>query len=117
MTAPPSSRLGVALPLSLVVECNAGCACDPATCGNRVVQGGIPGHVALEVFRAGATKGWGCRSRTAIAAGTFVAAYVGEVMADEDAERTGLAGPTGAHAPPPCSRTRNAHSTDYHPGR
>ncbi|KAK9108768.1 hypothetical protein Sjap_016828 [Stephania japonica] len=62
----------------VVYECSSMCSCD-TTCANRVLQNGL--RVKLEVFKT-VDKGWGLRAREAIARGTFVCEYIGEVSND-----------------------------------
>lgn len=64
-------------------ECNAMCRCGDG-CENRVVQRGL--QVRLEVFKT-AKKGWGVRALEAIAEGTFVCEYAGEVLGFAEARR------------------------------
>lgn len=69
----------------LVYECNSSCKCD-ATCHNRVLQKGV--QVKLEIFKT-EKKGWAVRAGEAIARGTFVCEYVGEVLNDVEANKRG----------------------------
>ncbi|OVA18624.1 SET domain [Macleaya cordata] len=67
----------------LVYECNSMCSCD-ITCRNRVLQNGV--KVKLEVFKT-ENKGWAVRAGEAIARGTFVCEYIGEVLNDQEANK------------------------------
>ena len=59
-------------------QCNYRCRCHKSVCRNRVVGRGV--REPLTVFRCTpVAKGWGVRARHPIAAGSFVAEYVGEV--------------------------------------
>lgn len=71
---------------SPVFECNALCGCSDSCC-NRVVQRGI--RLRLEVFSA-ENKGWGVRTLEAIARGTFVCEYAGEVIGFQEARHRQL---------------------------
>ncbi|CAN6486791.1 unnamed protein product [Victoria cruziana] len=70
----------------LVYECGPSCKCS-RSCHNRVSQHGI--RYQLEVFKT-EKRGWGVRSLSSIASGTFICEYVGELLHDTEAEqRTG----------------------------
>ncbi|SNX87404.1 uncharacterized protein MEPE_06114 [Melanopsichium pennsylvanicum] len=66
-----------------IFECNSKCPCADS-CRNRVVQKGKRAPLA---FCKTASKGWGIKATELIPAGTFVGAYGGELLADEEAER------------------------------
>ena len=89
------NRLGLLQSFSVIHECTDKCGCAPLStdapdgCGNRVLQRGIRPDVLLEVFRAGPDKGWGLRSRSFIATGTFVCEYVGELLTDTESNVRG----------------------------
>eukprot|EP01114_Cavostelium_apophysatum_P022211 TRINITY_DN7969_c0_g1_i1.p1 TRINITY_DN7969_c0_g1~~TRINITY_DN7969_c0_g1_i1.p1 ORF type:complete len:813 (+),score=65.56 TRINITY_DN7969_c0_g1_i1:34-2472(+) len=68
-----------------IYECSDKCHCDPKKCLNRVVQNGPTKH--LELFKD-AEKGWGLRTKEALAAGTFICEYFGEVMKVKDCKRS-----------------------------
>ncbi|KAJ2078059.1 hypothetical protein H4R24_004739 [Coemansia sp. RSA 988] len=70
-----------------LMECGPKCGCG-VTCSTRVVQQGS--GVKFEIRRY-AHKGWGVVTRAAIAHGTFIAEYVGELISFEEAEERGLA--------------------------
>ena len=63
-----------------VIECNSDCACEPARCGNRVVQAGPSNY--LRVVMVG-TKGWGVLAGKDIDTGDYVCEYAGEVIGEE----------------------------------
>ncbi|KAF3774344.1 Histone-lysine N-methyltransferase H3 lysine-9 specific [Nymphaea thermarum] len=70
----------------IVDECGPSCKCS-RSCYNRVSQHGM--RYPLEVFKT-ETRGWGVRSLSSIASGTFICEYVGELLRDTEAEqRTG----------------------------
>jgi len=64
----------------LIYECNEQCRCPPS-CRNGVTQRGLNTH--LEVFRT-SDKRWGVRSCDAIAAGTSICEYTGQVVSFEE---------------------------------
>ncbi|XP_042736795.1 histone-lysine N-methyltransferase SETMAR [Lagopus leucura] len=66
-----------------LLECNAMCRCGDG-CQNRVVQRGL--QVRLQVFKT-AKKGWGVRALEAVAEGSFVCEYAGEVLGFAEARR------------------------------
>ncbi|KAJ4955150.1 hypothetical protein NE237_011933 [Protea cynaroides] len=66
----------------LIYECGPSCKCPPS-CGNRVSQHGI--KFPLEIFQT-QSRGWGVRSRTSIACGSFICEYVGELLQEKEAE-------------------------------
>lgn len=66
----------------LIFECNHACSCW-RSCKNRVVQNGL--RVRLQLFRTD-EKGWGVRTLQDIPQGTFVCEYVGEIIAEDEAE-------------------------------
>uniref|UniRef100_A0A8C8G8B1 Euchromatic histone-lysine N-methyltransferase 1b n=1 Tax=Oncorhynchus tshawytscha TaxID=74940 RepID=A0A8C8G8B1_ONCTS len=66
----------------LIFECNHACSCW-RTCKNRVVQNGL--RVRLQLFRT-SRMGWGVRTLQEIPQGTFVCAYVGEIISDAEAD-------------------------------
>ena len=68
-----------------IAECWTSCKCGPH-CSNRVVQRGR--WVPLCIFRT-ENRGWGVKSVAHIPKGTFLAAYVGEVISDDEAEERG----------------------------
>jgi euchromatic histone-lysine N-methyltransferase len=68
----------------LVYECGPSCKCPP-TCHNRVSQRGI--KFRLQVFKT-KSMGWGVRTLDFIPNGSFVCEYTGELVKDEDAEKT-----------------------------
>ena len=72
---------------NFVFECHADCNCRAAACRNRVVGAGL--KLPLEVFHTGTDKGWGVRCRDKITKGTFVAAYGGEILTQDEAEERG----------------------------
>ncbi|KAJ2342339.1 hypothetical protein IWW50_005927 [Coemansia erecta] len=72
-------------PHTPLLECGPQCACD-MRCWTRVVQRGT--RVKLEIRRF-ARKGWGVVARGAVARGSFVAEYVGELITFEEAEARG----------------------------
>jgi len=67
----------------VLFECTPLCSCW-SICSNRLVQKGI--QFPLEVFKT-RTKGWGLRTLVAVAQGSFILSYVGELITDEEAER------------------------------
>ncbi|XP_063973561.1 histone-lysine N-methyltransferase SUV39H2-like isoform X2 [Diachasmimorpha longicaudata] len=67
-----------------IYECNKRCTCPP-DCKNRVVQRGS--MVNLCIFRTSNGRGWGVKTRKLIKKGTFITAYVGEVITNEEAEK------------------------------
>ena len=68
-----------------VFECNSHCKCA-STCPNRATQN--PPLSKLQVFETGQkAKGYGVKTLTSIAKGTFVAEYVGEIVSTADAKR------------------------------
>ncbi|GJW80410.1 histone H3-K9 methyltransferase [Tanacetum coccineum] len=70
----------------LVYECGPSCGCPPS-CYNRVTQHGI--KLKLEIFKT-ESRGWGVRSLSSIASGSFICEYIGELLEDSEAEkRTG----------------------------
>ncbi|KAF3771605.1 Histone-lysine N-methyltransferase H3 lysine-9 specific [Nymphaea thermarum] len=70
----------------IVDECGPSCKCS-RSCHNRVSQHGM--RYPLEVFKT-ETRGWGVRSLSSIASGTFICEYVGVLLRDTEAEqRTG----------------------------
>ncbi|KAJ2800854.1 hypothetical protein H4R20_003905 [Coemansia guatemalensis] len=70
-----------------LMECGPKCGCGK-DCSTRVVQQGS--GVKFEIRRF-AHKGWGVVTRAAIARGTFIGEYVGELISFEEAEERGLA--------------------------
>ncbi|XP_047079607.1 histone-lysine N-methyltransferase, H3 lysine-9 specific SUVH5-like [Lolium rigidum] len=68
----------------LIYECGPSCKCPP-TCHNRVSQRGI--KFRLQVFKT-KSMGWGVRTLDFIPNGSFVCEYTGELVKDEDAEKT-----------------------------
>ncbi|KAH8045719.1 SET domain-containing protein [Aureococcus anophagefferens] len=72
---------------NFVFECHDDCNCRAAACRNRVVGAGL--KLPLEVFHTGTDKGWGVRCRDKITKGTFVAAYGGEILTQDEAEERG----------------------------
>ena len=60
-----------------ICECNAHCGC-PANCAGRLVQWGM--QAPLEIYSAGAGKGFGVRCTVALARNTFVCEYAGEAV-------------------------------------
>jgi euchromatic histone-lysine N-methyltransferase len=68
----------------LIYECGPSCKC-PITCHNRVSQHGI--KFRLQVFKT-ESMGWGVRSLDFIPEGSFVCEYIGELLEDEDAEKS-----------------------------
>ena len=66
-----------------VFECNTCCSC-PATCQNRSSQ--KPPIPTLQIFQAG-RKNFGLRSLRAVAKGTYVGEYVGEIISTSEAKR------------------------------
>ena len=63
-----------------VYECNQRCSCHKQLCKNRVVGNGP--KLRLEVFRCeDPHKGWGVRCLDGIPTGTFIADYIGEILA------------------------------------
>ena len=70
-----------------VYECHDDCNCRAAACRNRVVGAGL--KLPLEVFHTGTDKGWGVRCGVDITKGTFVAAYGGEILTQDEAEERG----------------------------
>ncbi|KAJ2160550.1 hypothetical protein GGF46_002146 [Coemansia sp. RSA 552] len=70
-----------------LMECGPRCRCSSA-CRTRVVQRGS--DVRFEIRRF-AVKGWGVVTRTAVACGTFVAEYVGEILSYDETEARGKA--------------------------
>lgn len=72
-----------------IYECNYRCSCNANKCFNRVVGRGP--RERLEVFRChDPRKGWGVRCTTDLAAGTFIADYIGEIVPETESERRGL---------------------------
>lgn len=72
-----------------IYECNYRCACNVKLCRNRVVSNGPSQR--LEVFRcADPNKGWGVRCKDPLPPGTFIADYIGEIMAESAADQRGL---------------------------
>ncbi|XP_011309925.1 histone-lysine N-methyltransferase SUV39H2 isoform X1 [Fopius arisanus] len=69
-----------------IYECNKRCTCPP-DCKNRVVQRGS--MVNLCIFRTDNGRGWGVKTKKLIKKGTFITAYVGEVITNEEAEKRG----------------------------
>ncbi|KAL1493502.1 hypothetical protein AB1Y20_017207 [Prymnesium parvum] len=68
-----------------IFECNSSCSCD-ASCTNRVVGKGV--WAPLQVFKTKG-RGWGVRSTKALAAGSFICEYTGEMLLDSDADHAG----------------------------
>jgi euchromatic histone-lysine N-methyltransferase len=68
----------------LLYECGPSCKCR-RTCHNRASQHRIKFH--LQVFKT-ELMGWGVRSLDFIPNGSFVCEYTGELVKDEDAEKT-----------------------------
>ena len=64
-----------------ICECNAHCGC-PANCAGRLVQWGM--QAPLEIYSAGAGKGFGVRCTVALARNTFVCEYAGELFLWKD---------------------------------
>ncbi|SPO29229.1 uncharacterized protein UTRI_06178 [Ustilago trichophora] len=69
-----------------IFECNDFCPCADS-CRNRVVQKGKKASLA---FWKTESKGWGIKAVAAIPAGTFVGAYGGELLNDQEAERRAI---------------------------
>lgn len=69
-----------------IFECNASSNCPP-DCFNRVVGRGV--RARLQVFKT-LGRGWGVRTLDGLRAGAFVCEYTGNIMLDQDAERSGL---------------------------
>lgn len=69
-----------------VMECSSRCTCIGKSCVNRVVQKGSNVMFGIQRFEH---KGWGVVTRRPLKKGTFVAEYVGEVVAYDEAERRG----------------------------
>jgi hypothetical protein len=80
-----ASKRIVVPPSVPVYECNVRCACTER-CANRVLQLGP--RVRVEVFKT-RVKGWALRAAEAVARGTFVCEYTGEVITNDEAERRG----------------------------
>ncbi|KAF2905274.1 hypothetical protein ILUMI_00894 [Ignelater luminosus] len=68
----------------MIFECNQLCNCNAITCNNRIVQHGLTQR--FQLFKT-ETKGWGIRTLRNIAKGTYVCEYIGEVIADTEADR------------------------------
>lgn len=69
-----------------IFECNQRCKCS-AKCHNRVMQNGM--KCQLQVF-ATQRKGWGVRALHFIPKGTFVCAYSGQILTDEEANKAAV---------------------------
>ena len=69
-----------------IFECNNLCPCADS-CANRVVQKGKKANLA---FWKTESKGWGIKAVDPIPAGTFVGAYGGELLNDQEAERRAI---------------------------
>lgn len=63
-----------------IYECNLTCFCE-WSCGNRVVQRGMPKRV--ELFWTG-RKGWGVRTLQPVPTGSFLFEYVGQVCTNSE---------------------------------
>lgn len=68
----------------MLFECNQLCNCNAITCNNRVVQHGLTQR--FQLFKT-ETKGWGIRTLRNIAKGSYVCEYIGEIIADTEADR------------------------------
>jgi histone-lysine N-methyltransferase ASH1L len=67
-------------------ECDpASCPLGPERCANMAIQKHLS-TVAVERFMT-QEKGWGIRARSAVAAGTFIMEYLGEVVSDREFKR------------------------------
>lgn len=66
-----------------VYECNDSCKCS-SKCLNRVMGNGV--KVQLQIF-ATTRKGWGVRGLHFIPKGTFVCAYNGQILNDDQANQ------------------------------
>ncbi|XP_054628764.1 histone-lysine N-methyltransferase EHMT1a isoform X2 [Dunckerocampus dactyliophorus] len=67
----------------VLFECNHACSCW-RTCKNRIVQNGL--RVRLQLFRT-QKMGWGVRVMQDVPQGTFICEYVGEIIADTEANK------------------------------
>ncbi|XP_014252866.1 histone-lysine N-methyltransferase eggless-like [Cimex lectularius] len=73
--------------LTGIYECNSTCKCKN-TCLNRVVQ--HPLRLRLQLFLT-KKKGWGTRCVNDVAAGTFICLYIGNILNEQLANKTGKA--------------------------
>ncbi|KAN0063766.1 hypothetical protein ACQY0O_003816 [Thecaphora frezii] len=71
------------VPTYPIFECNSKCGCSK-TCRNRVVQKGR--RVEIELFKH-KDYGWGVRALKPIKRHTFIGAYTGELVNDEESDR------------------------------
>lgn len=82
-----NGRLRPNFSASAIYECNANCDCGP-DCPLRVIQRGL--GFRLQIYRTANNCGWGVRALEPIPKGSFVIAYTGEIITDEEADRRGL---------------------------
>lgn len=71
---------------TMIFECDEKCSCG-ADCLNRVTQ--QPRKIPITIFKTKNYRGWGLRTRTSIAKGTFLMEYTGEVVTQEESIRRG----------------------------
>ncbi|XP_065572308.1 histone-lysine N-methyltransferase SETDB1-like isoform X2 [Artemia franciscana] len=68
-----------------IYECNSRCSCKD-TCLNRVVQ--FPLRARLQLFKTN-KRGWGIRTLDDLPPGSFISIYVGQLLADDEANMAG----------------------------
>ncbi|CAF3631709.1 unnamed protein product [Adineta steineri] len=67
-----------------IYECNSKCSCHTKQCTNRVVQNSL--YQQIQLFHTD-TKGWALRALHDIPHGSFMNAYVGELITEEMATK------------------------------
>lgn len=75
---------------AIYVECDKDVCSNGDKCGNRVIQE-MQYAPGLERFMT-VNKGWGVRARQAVASGTFILEYTGEIVSQKEFEKRMLSG-------------------------